>query len=176
MAMGIGVAMQMIGQGLEAYGEYSETKTAAAELEYEGYIARQDAELIGEAGELELHKAKTDRRKLLARQVAIAAASGRDISGGSPLAIIEASERALVLDEQVIAFNTQIAVGRKLGEAELLFGTGRSLKKAAKLGLYMSILGMAQTGAKSFGGGKGSNIKSRPKTKTPKVKTRHKGL
>jgi len=164
--------LQILGGGAQAFGGLEESEIESRNLEYESYIARQDASLIQEAGDLEEGKARTQRRKLLARQVAIAAASGMDISGGSPLAVIEASERAGILDEQIIAFNKNIAVGRKLSEAALLYGASRSVEKAGKVGFFTSLLG---TGAKAYKGfdmpTKGRDIKKSPKSMVPKRKT-----
>lgn len=150
MAIPMAAVLQMIGMGVSAYGERQQAKLQAANMEYEAYVAEQDAQNLEKAGELEKHKLRTAQRKLLARQVALAAASGRDISGGSPLAIMEASERAFLLDQQIISYNTARATGAKLAESQMVFGMSRSVNLGAKLGLYASLLGITAKGAKHF--------------------------
>jgi len=165
MAIPIAALMQMVGSGMGAMSEYSQLKEEAASMEYEAYIAEQDAQNIERAGNFEQGKLKTSRRKMLARQVALAAASGKDISGGSPLALLESSERAYLLDEQILAWNKHTAVGAKRAESWMLYGMSRVVKKSAKMGLYTSLLGMANKGATSW---KGKATK--PTTATPKKK------
>lgn len=150
MAFPLAAVMQLIGGLTQAYAGLEAGKAEAESLEYDAYIAQQDAQLIEEAGEFELGKARTERRRLLSRQVAMAAASGRDISGGSPLAFIEAQERAALMDEQVISFNKNIAVGGKLSEAALLFGASSTVRNATRAGFYTSLLGVGAKAYKKF--------------------------
>lgn len=161
MAIPLGALLLIAGEGFKGFGAFQAAEVRSGELEYDAYIAQQDARLIEKAGKLEQARVVTAGRRALARAIAIAAASGRDISGGSPLAVIEANERAFALDEQIVSFNKNIAVGRKLSEAALLYGSSRG---ASKLGVYTSLLGMGATAAKhgNFGvsGGKAPKVKS----------------
>jgi hypothetical protein len=113
----IGMIAQAAGKGLGLYGDYIAAKMKSREMEYAATVAMMDAQEVEKAGNFEQGKVRTAGRNLLARQVALAAAAGRDISGGSPLAIIEASERAFGVDEGIVAYNKNMAMGQGEHEA-----------------------------------------------------------
>jgi len=143
--------MKMAGQAMSLVGEYKEAKAQSRQLEYQAHVAQIDAQNIERAGNLEEGRVQTAARGMLARQVAIAAAAGRDISGGSPLALMEATEREFVMDEQIVNYNKNMAVGRKNAEAILAYGTSRSIMAAAKNKLmFGGLMAAGKQGEKSF--------------------------
>lgn len=111
-------AIGIIGALGQAYGTYQQAEQQAETMEYNALIAEKDAELVEKSKKLELHKAKTTQRKLLARQIAIMGATGRAFSG-SPLDVIARSESEAMLDQFTIIENAEIAKGRLYGQAAI---------------------------------------------------------
>ncbi len=109
-------ALSLIGLGMDITGGLSEADEQAATLEYNATVAQLDAEQVEKQKGQELHKLKTAQRKLLARQIAVTAASGRDFSG-SPLDVIARSESAFLLDAHILESNAALAKGRLYSEA-----------------------------------------------------------
>jgi len=142
----------IIGKVIETVGKYEEGMAQSDALQYESYLAGEEVKLIEKAGRLEEGKARTRRRRLLSRQVALAAASGQSISGGSPLALIEAGERAGLQDEKIINFNKHMALGAKRSDQIMLLGASKATKVAAKLGLYTGLFSAGAKAYQTFGG------------------------
>lgn len=103
---------------MQAYGQIQESKAKAATMDYNADVAAADAKLAEKAKGVELHKAKTRQRSLLARQNAVVAASGRDYSG-SPLDVINRSEAEALLDQNIITLNANTAIGRLYGQVAI---------------------------------------------------------
>jgi hypothetical protein len=101
----------LFGNVLQAYGQYQAAEAAAETMEYNATIAERDALQVAEATEFELHKARTTQRKLLARQIAATAASGRQMSG-SPLDVMARAESEALMDQAIIRSNSATARGK----------------------------------------------------------------
>lgn len=114
---------QLFGTVMQSYGAYQEGQATAAALEHNAMMAMKDAEQVAKSEKHELHKAKTEHRRLLAKQIAATAASGRQMSG-SPLSIMARSESEAQRDQEIIRSNSANAQGRLYGEAS--FGKGRA--------------------------------------------------
>lgn len=110
--------MAITGMGMQAIGQIQESKAKSATMDYNADVAAADAKLAEKAKTVELHKAKTRQRSLLARQNAVVAASGRDYSG-SPLDVINRSEAEALLDQNIIALNANTAIGRLYGQVAI---------------------------------------------------------
>jgi len=163
MAIPWAAIIQMVGKAAGAAADFEAGKAADNQAKYQAYVAQQDARQSEKAGNLELKKAKEGRRRLLSRQIALAAAAGRDISGGSPLALMESSERAALLDEQTISYNKHMAMGRSTADAILFYGNSQVASQQKYINLYASMLGVGSTAMKTFGkkgGAKGATPKS----------------
>lgn len=154
--MGMGIA----GLGLQAYGAYSEGEARAEALEYNAFVAEQDAKEVEKAKKHELHKSVTAQRKLLARQWAVAAASGRSMSG-SPLDVMNRTESEALLDQSIIRSNAATAKGRLHGQAIMDRGQAES---ARKMGRAKSITGLFISGADYYS--KTNYFKSKSKGST----------
>lgn len=150
MAAVVAAIAAVTGGVISAVGQQKEGKAQKKALKHNAFIAQQNSDLIKKQTEQELHKAKTRRRRLLARQIAVAAASGRDISGGSPLAVIEASERAGILDEKIIDFNSDVARSGFSQQAGILTKQGKQIQSATKLGSYSTLLSSGGSAAGYF--------------------------
>lgn len=107
---------QLSGIIMQSYGAYTAGQAEAATLEFNAQVAQMDIEQVEKAKDHELHKAKTAQRRLLARQVAAAAASGRQLSG-SPLSVMARSESEAQRDQEIIRSNAANAKGRLYSEA-----------------------------------------------------------
>lgn len=131
----------IFGAGMQAYGSYQESQMKAEALEYNAFVAEEEAKQIEKAKEHELHKSMTAQRKLLARQVAATAASGRSMAG-SPLDVMNRTESEALLDQSIIRSNAALSKGRAHGQAIMDKGsakTTRSMGKAKSLaGLFIS--------------------------------------
>lgn len=115
----------MVGSITQIAGTLDEASSNASAMKYNAAVAANDAKMAEKAKGIELHKSRTARRKLLARQNAVIAASGRDYSG-SPLDIIAQSESAALLDESIIRMNADMKIGRLYGQAALDRGSATS--------------------------------------------------
>lgn len=156
-----------VGAGVSAVGELQESRQQAEALEHNANIANQDARLVEARGEEELRKARRDRRRLLARQVAIAAASGRDIGGGTPLDIINRSQQELVIDENIIQFNTRTAASALRERAVQDFNLSKQVRTSGRVRAASGfLLGLGQSFA---GGGFGKISGAQQQTHTASV-------
>ncbi len=120
----------IVGSVTQIVGTMDEAQSRASAMKYNASVAASDAKIAEKAKGIELHKSRTARRKLLARQNAVIAASGRDYSG-SPLDLIARSESEALLDESIIRLNADIKIGRLYGQVALERG---SAKAALSLG------------------------------------------
>lgn len=135
-----------LGLGLGAVGSYMEGEATAAALEFNASMAEIDAEQVEKAKEHELYKTKRARRKLLARQVAATAASGRSFSG-SPLEVMARSESEALRDEAIIRSNAATAKGSLYAKAT--FDKARA-KTEKKLAVSKSLSGLLISGSNMY--------------------------
>ena len=139
----------MLGTVMQSFGAYQEGQATAAALEFNAFQAEEDVKQVEKAKQHELHKAKTKRKRLLARQIAATAASGRQTSG-SPLELMARAETEALRDEGIIRSNAAMAKGKLYGQA----AHDKSRAKTAKsLGTSKALsnlfIGGANTYAKS---------------------------
>lgn len=129
---------KLFGNTLESIGVYFEDKIQAETLEYNAFVAEREMLQLQKYKKQELHKAVTMQRRLLARQVAITAGSGRSFSG-SPLDVMARSESEALIDQNIIRANTAAAMGRLGGRAIFERSSAEFAKKYA-LGKSLSSL------------------------------------
>ena len=133
------MSTQMLGLGLQAYGTYVESQAKAEALEYNAYVAERDASIVEKHTKHEIHKAKTTQRKLLARQIAATAASGRSFSG-SPLEVMARSESEALMDQRIIRENGARERGRLHGQAIMDRGAAVSTKRSGRNRAFAGLL------------------------------------
>lgn len=126
----------------QAYGTYSQGEAQKDAMEYNAMVAEYDIQRQEEHKEHELHKEKTRQRRLLAKQVNAAAASGRSFSG-SPLDVIARSESDSLINQSIILSNVKAAKGRIYSQAasDKAYGSiarNTSRQKMFNDALYMS--------------------------------------
>lgn len=140
------LGLSMAGTLMQSVGAYQEGEATAAALEFNAFQAEEDAKQVEKAKEHELHKSKMNRRKLLARQVAATAASGRQMSG-SPLDVMARAENEALRDEGIIRSNAARAKGKLYGQA----AHDKSQAKMAKsLGRTKSLSNLLIGGATAY--------------------------
>ena len=127
MAIAAAALMQFVGAGVEAGGQFLEADLEASALEYNSTLAKQEAIALNYSKKFALDKSKRENRRLLARQTAITAASGRGFFG-SPLAIMLESQTQGKLDEQIITYNHDLRIGRAYGESRILKAQGKATR------------------------------------------------
>lgn len=138
----------MLGIGLasSAAGSVEEGRQKASAMKYNARVAENDAKLAEKSKEIEIGKHRTAVRKLLARQNAVIASSGRSYSG-SPLDIISRSESEALLDESIIRMNADVRISKLRSQSMLDRG---SASAAASLGRAKAARSLAMA-AGSFG-------------------------
>ena len=140
---------QLFGTVMQSYGAHQAAEAEAATLEFNATIAEMDAKQVEKAMKQELHKAKTAQRRLLARQVANTAASGRQMSG-SPLSVMARSESDAERDQEIIRSNAANAKGRLYGEATYTKAKAGTVKASGRTrGLSNLLIGGSTAYAKS---------------------------
>lgn len=117
----------IIGTMTQAYGQYAEAEQASEAMEYNSRVAEMDAQKVEKQKEFELHKLEGEKKRLLARQVATMAASGRSFSG-SPLEVMARTEESFLTDASAIRYNATQSQARLYGEAAHQRGFGKAEK------------------------------------------------
>ena len=139
----------MFGTVLQAFGSYQESEAKAAALEYNAQVAEADARQVDKSKEHELHKSKTVQRRVLAKQIATAAASGRQMSG-SPLDVMARTESEALTDQEIIRSNAASAQGRLYSQSANDKGRASSVKSQGRSrALSKLLLGGGSSYAKS---------------------------
>lgn len=122
------MAASIIGSMAQAYGAVEEGKQKADAMKYNAAVAANDAKLAEKSKKIELHKHKTATRKLLARQNAVIASSGRAYSG-SPLDVLARSESEALLDESVLRLNADMRINKYRNQSMMdRAGAGAALR------------------------------------------------
>jgi len=130
---------QMLGVVTQSLGAYMEGEASAATREYNASVAERDAEQVEKSKKHELHKARTSQRRLLAKQIAATAASGRQMSG-SPLDVMARSESEALTDQEIIRSNAAMAKGRLYGQAEFEKGAAKTDKTLGRSKAFSNLL------------------------------------
>lgn len=130
---------QLLGLGLQTYGTYIESQVQAETLEYNAVIAERDVGIVEKYKKHELHKVRTEQRKLLAKQIAATAASGRSFSG-SPLAVMARSQSEAQTDMDIVRSNAARSKGRLYGQAIFDRGSAETIEKTGKARAFSNLL------------------------------------
>jgi hypothetical protein len=145
------LATGIIGSATQAVGTYMEGKVKSEIQEYNAFVSEQDALQIDKSKKHELRKSRLARRKLMGRQIAFAAASGRSYSG-SPLDIINRSESEALINESIIRSNSALAKGRASGQAIIGRQGAKSTKKMATSKSLSSLMSSTASHATNYFG------------------------
>lgn len=137
-----GIAIQLIGSGLSAYGKYKQSKTAEGNAQYNAAIALQNAKLIQQSAKLELARGRKDKLKFLDLQRVKFLKSGVR-SEGTPFDLMAETASEIELDLQVDYFNSQVAAQRELLQAGIDEKSARDISQQGKLQLAGSAVSLA---------------------------------
>ena len=135
MAMFVAVA----GMALSAYGQYKQGEQMAQASAYNAAVARRQADVLRQSGELEAYRRRKAGERLTSRQTALYAKSGV-LLRGSPLEVIEDTMSEIELDAQIAKYNISIGAGALESEAQQREKIGRYRKQAGMVSAGATIL------------------------------------
>lgn len=115
--MGFAAALTVGTGALQAYGQYKSGQDKGKAEDYNASVAREAAELELEAGKYNADQTRKAGKKLTSSQEARIAANGVALSG-SPLLVMEESQRNYETDAFLEEYNAKIAAKRGLSDAE----------------------------------------------------------
>jgi len=145
--MTLGTMASLAGGITKAGGQFLQAQEEAHLLGYNAFLEGQQARFLEKQKKFDLDKLKNRRRKVLGRQVATTAASGRGFYG-SALSIMVESEKQALIDEHITKFNADMAIGRSYSKRSLLraqagsrrlTGTAQALTTLTESGINAAI-------------------------------------
>jgi hypothetical protein len=163
------VAAAVIAAGAGAYSADQQRRAGNQQADYNAAVAEEDAKAAKAKAEYDEKAHRENVRKILATQRALYGKSGLSMEG-SPLLVMEDTEKQGELDALAIRYGGDVASARSRSEANLARMTGRNNAYAAKGG-YIQAGSTLLSGAASAYGQYGS---SKP-TATKKAYTAPKG-
>lgn len=139
MAAGFATAAMVAGSGLQAYGQYRNLLAESKALKYRSEIAANNAKLAGmEAterrtqGNIDYSRYRLIVARHLSRQKTAFAASGVDISGGTPSEVLTSTAAIGETEAITIRHNTLMDVWRLKTQAAGFQAESSLLAEAAK--------------------------------------------
>jgi len=116
--MSFGQILGYAATGIKMFGQIQQAKAQQKVFEYNAAVNRQRAEMIQQAGQLEVDKLRREKRRFTEKQVAAYAKAGVRLTG-SPLQVIADTATELEMDILIEDFNTRIGVINAQNSARL---------------------------------------------------------
>ncbi|OQB51810.1 MAG: hypothetical protein BWX99_02707 [Deltaproteobacteria bacterium ADurb.Bin151] len=127
------VAAAVIAAGAGAYSADQQRRAGNQQADYNAAVAEEDAKAAKAKAEYDEKAHRENVRKILATQRALYGKSGLSMEG-SPLLVMEDTEKQGELDALAIRYGGDVASARSRSEANLARMTGRNNAYAAKAG------------------------------------------
>ncbi len=128
-----------MGNILSAFGQYQEGRQAQVAQNYNADIFKQRADVTRQGGILEHDAYKKKIDLVIGEQIAGYAASGVDVSTGSPLETIKDSLANGYLDMAINDYNNEIAARSYESEAQMLRYKGKQVAREATMRAGMTV-------------------------------------
>lgn len=148
--IGLGGILSAVGAGVSAVGTIAASQAQAAAATYK---QKQEAMLAEDALKRGAQEEQAQRRKasaLAGRQRAVLAASGLDLSSGSPLQIQADTATLSELDASVIKDNAKREANYHTASSDLAGMEAKGAKTAGVVGAFSTILGGASNLAEKW--------------------------
>ena len=155
--MSLGVGLLALGTGLQAYGQYRNLIAESHMKKYQSQVAENNAILANMEADLTQTKGQTDVlrhrlavSRLLSKQTVGFAASGIDVSQGTPVEVIAGTAQIGESDAQTIKFNSMLDVWRLRNQAkgfQAEAGLLRDQSSQIRRNIWSTIAGTVLTGA-----------------------------
>lgn len=127
------------GVGLQAYGQYRNMTAEAHMRKYQAQIQENNAQLANmegdlrqEQGQVDVYRYRLAVNRLLSKQKVGFAASGLDISQGTPVEVMAGTAQIGETEAQTIKFNSLLDVWRLRNQAEGFTTEAGLLRQQAK--------------------------------------------
>ena len=141
------VAAAVIAAGAGVYSADQQRRAGNQQADYNAAVAEEDAKAAKAKAEYDEKAHRENVRKILATQRALYGKSGLSMEG-SPLLVMEDTEKQGELDALAIRYGGDVASARARSEANVAKMTGRNNAYAAKAG-YMQAGSTLLSGAAS---------------------------
>lgn len=146
---------QVLGSGIQAYGQWEASKQNAKALDYNASMMQIQAADAMQRATVDVADLRKQTAELQSAQTASYAAQGVDVSKGAPVALAEATDAAANEDARRIWRNaTYQAWGLQMDASKTREEAART-KKGGRYAAMSTLFGGAVGGAKSFFGSAG---------------------
>ncbi len=145
LASTLGTVASVAGTAVGVMGQIQSANAAAAASEYQAKQSRILAEDAINRGAVEEQAQRRKTAALASRQQAVLAASGLDITSGSPLAVLADTAQLGELDAQTVRANAGREAAQLRSQADLFDMQGANQKSAGVLGAMGTALGGVQS-------------------------------
>ena len=142
------------GAGLGAYGQYSAGQQAEAVGKYNAAIERQKAQLVEQASASETTRAHQAARRLKGSQMAAFAASGAELSSGTPLLVMAEQAGAMEMDILEQRRTRAIEAQGLRSQATMMEFEGKQAKRAGTMSAFTTLLGGGASAGAGYMGSK----------------------
>jgi hypothetical protein len=127
--MSFGKILGYAATGFQMFGQLQQAKAQQRVFEYNAAVNRQRAEMIQQAGALQVQRMRREKRKFASKQIAAYAKAGVRMTG-SPLQVIADTATELEMDILIEDYNTRIGVINAQAGAELDVMRGNIARQA----------------------------------------------
>ena len=134
-------AINAIGIGIQAYGQYKQGQDAKDVYQYNEEVARLQAEYIKDASKIQLSNLARDVNRYVGRQRAIVGKSGTVSSTGSNLDVVNQAYNQAEIDAGIIRWRTSKMYEMAKKGANLLGTQANQFESAGNLSAATTILG-----------------------------------
>lgn len=139
-ASGIGTALSAIGTAVGAYGSIQAGRQAEAVGEYNAKVAENNATAARQAAGYEAGLIRERTRRVVGAQRAAGAASGLDISSGTPVAVLGDTAEQGEMDVLARLYSGEAAATASVNDAAVQRAQGRAQRQAGFINAGTNLL------------------------------------
>jgi uncharacterized protein YdbL (DUF1318 family) len=155
MGVEVVIGLMAASGAMQIAGAYSQGKAQKAAYEYNAAVARQEATAKRRAAEIDIERQEKYRKSYLAKQEALYAKAGVQLSG-SPLEVIADTSSEFLYDQMITRYNAEIGARASISEAGYMSYMGETAYKEGLVKAGTTLLstgtGIAYYGWKNSGG------------------------
>lgn len=140
-------------KGVQAYGQYKAGKAEKTAYNYNADIEQQKADVTRQASQLYEFQATKNLQALIGNQRTQYAASGIDVTGGSPIEVMTDTLSKGYLDIAIQKYNYETAARGFESQSVMDRYAGKQKEKLANAQAISSLLSAGGDAASSFSGG-----------------------
>ena len=139
-ALAASAVITIIAAGVQAYGQYQQSRQQAAVYKYNAQVAQNNAAASRNAAAIDMYQIREKNKRVLATQRARYAKANLQLTMGSPLEIMAASARQGELDAQVARYRGELGAAGFEAQASLLTSQAKSIRQAGVISATSSLL------------------------------------